>query len=133
MIRPAEHLVHKGPVAVLDGRVCAMLNKLLGLDKIRSQVRGQNPQLDQALLAIQLAALATETSGSGSSPAPQPEVAPRSKQQLNTVSTTTAASSLGITDRAIRQAITEKRLTATKVDGRYRITPDDLATYAATR
>lgn len=136
-IRPAEHLVHglDGPVAVIDGRVCAVLNRLLGLDKIRAQVRGQNPQLDQALLAIHLAALATESSSTGTNPAPQPEPVPQSKHQLNndTVSTTTAATLLGITDRAIRKAIIEKRLTATNVDGRYRIPRDALERYAATR
>jgi excisionase family DNA binding protein len=59
---------------------------------------------------------------------------PQSKRQLNeTVSTTTAATILGITDRAVRRAITEKRLTATTLDGRYRIDRDDLAKYLATR
>jgi len=67
MARPAEHLVHgiNGPVVVIEGRVCVALNKLLGLDKIRGQIRGQNPDLDQALLAIRLAAIAVESSSTG--------------------------------------------------------------------
>jgi excisionase family DNA binding protein len=137
MIRPAEHLVHglDGPVAVLPGQVCAVLNRLLGLDKVRVQVRGQNRQLDHALLAIKLAGTAfTASSGTGTVLAPQPEPMSQSpKQQNDTVSTTTAATILAVSDRAVRKAIAEKRLTATKVEGRYRITRDDLADYAATR
>jgi hypothetical protein len=38
-----------------------------------------------------------------------------------------------MTDRAVRKAIAEKRLKATTLDGRYRITHDDLAAYAAQR
>ena len=77
MFRPAEQLVHPGPIAVIDGQVCAILNRLLGLDKLRTEVRGQNPQLDQALLAIKLAAVAsTESSAAGTDVAPQPEPRP---------------------------------------------------------
>jgi excisionase family DNA binding protein len=131
--RPAEHHIHglDGPVVVIDAAVCAILNRLLGLDKLRTELRGQNPQLDQALLAIRLAGIAhTETSSTGNGVAPQPEPKPPSSQQLNdTVSTTTAATLLTITDRAVRQAITEKRLPATKIEGRWRITRQDLHTY----
>ncbi|CDM76130.1 helix-turn-helix domain-containing protein [Mycobacterium marinum] len=135
--RPAEHLVHglDGPVVVLPGRVCAALNRLLGLDKIRAEVRGQNAELDQALLAIRLAALAFKTgSGSGTSVAPQPEpVSGSARQPKNdTVSTNTAATILKISGRAVRKAIDEKRLTATRDDsGRWRITQDDLAAFIA--
>jgi excisionase family DNA binding protein len=133
--RPAEHLVHKGTSVVIDGRICAVLNKLLGLDRIRSQVRGQDPQLDQELLAIRLAGIAYESSAAGTVSAPRPEPVSQSHQQLNgdTVNTTTAATILGITDRAVRKAITEKRLKATQLDGRYRITREDLSAFMADR
>ena len=136
MIRPAEHLVHgiRGPIAIVDGRVCAQLNRLLSLDKFRSQIRGQDAELDQTLVAIKLAGVAyTESSAAGIGPAPQSEPRSHSGQQENTVSTTTAATILGITDRAVRKAIAEKRLAATKVDGRYRITREDLTNYKATQ
>ncbi|ORV85557.1 hypothetical protein AWC11_01655 [Mycobacterium interjectum] len=138
MIRPAEHLVHglDGPVAVVDGRVCHLLNRMLSLDKFRVQVRGQDAQLDHTLMAIKLAATAfAESSAAGTHAAPRPEPEAPSKRQLNdTVSTTTAATILGITDRAVRKAIAEKRLPATLLDGRYyRVARDDLAAYAATR
>ena len=111
--------------------MCAILNRLLGLDKLRTELRGQNPRLDQALLAIRLAGIAhTETSSTGNGVAPQPEPKPPSSQQLNdTVSTTTAATLLGISDRGVRDACTEKRLAATKVEGRWRITRQALSEY----
>lgn len=134
-LRPAESFVHgDGHVVVLDGRICAELNKA-GLDRLRGQVRGRDAQLYQVLLAIRLVALSGESSSCGTQIAPLPEPESCSQQQLkNTVSTTTAANVLGITDRAIRRAIAEKRLTATQDDGgRYRITHDDLAAFAAQR
>lgn len=135
VIRPAEHLVHKGTVAVIDARVCSLLNKLVGLDKLRARVRGQDAQLDQALLAIRLAGVSyDESSCSGTRVAAQPEPGPRLQGQLNeTFSTSTAATILHITDRAVRKAIVEKRLQATLLDGRYRITREDLSAFMADR
>lgn len=135
-IRPAEHLVYglDGPGVLVSGRVCALLNKLLSLDKIRREVRGQDAQLDQTLLAIRLAGVASESSSPGTHLAPQTEHGARLQPQLtDTISTTAAAAALGITDRGVRKAICEKRLTATKIDGRYRITRRDLAAYRPTR
>lgn len=126
--RPAEHLVFGlgGPIVVIDGRICALLDKLVGLSKIRAQVRGQNIELDQALMAIHLAGLASAESATGTYQAPQRE--PRITSELvDTVSTTVAAELLDITPRAVRRAITEKRLRATCLDGRWRISRDDLA------
>jgi excisionase family DNA binding protein len=134
--RPAEHLVHgiNGPVVIIDGAVCALLNRLLGLDKIRAQVRGKDAQLDQTLLAIRLAGVATESSAPGTGIAAQPEPGPRLQGQLNeTFSTSTAATILNMTDRGVRKAITEKRLKATLLDGRHRITREDLSAFMADR
>jgi len=132
-LRPAEHLIHglDGPLVVIDGAVCAMLDRLLRLDQIGRKYRGQNEQFDQSLMAIRLAGVAhTQRSGSGQDSAPQPDVPPHSVRQHNqTVSTRQAAAILGITDRSVRRAINQKRLPATCLDGRYRITPDDLKTY----
>jgi excisionase family DNA binding protein len=133
VIRPAEHLIHgiNGPFVVIDGAVCAMLDRLLRLDQIGRKYRGQNEQFDQSLAAIRLAGAAySERSGSGADSAPQPDVPPHSVRQQNpTVSTTKAASILGMTDRSVRRAIREKRLPATCLDGRYRINRDDLTNY----
>ena len=130
MFRPAEHLVHgiNGPCVVLDGQVCAILDQLLSLDKVGRQYRGQSEQLDHSLRAIRLAGAAyTQSSCKGTKSAPTSEPDTRSQRQLNdTVSTTTAASILGLTNRAVVKAINEKRLIADKPDGRWRITRKDL-------
>ncbi|WP_193046815.1 excisionase family DNA-binding protein [Mycolicibacterium baixiangningiae] len=122
-------------MAVIDGRICGLLNQLLKLDRVRAEIRGQDPQLDQALLAIKLAGAAyMNSSATGKRQAPQPEPATHCDQQDdNTISTTSAATLLGVTDRAIRRAITDKRLPATKLDGRYRIGRTELAHYRDTR
>jgi len=135
VIRPAEHLVHRGPVAVIDGRTCALLNRVLRLDKVRAEIRGQDAELDQALVAIRLAGIAyDQSSAAGTTSAPNAEPERRLKPQLHdTVSTTTAATILGITDRAVRKAITEKRLPATHLDGRWRIHRQDLTNYLGER
>jgi excisionase family DNA binding protein len=123
--------VHTGPIAVIDGYSCHLLNQYLG--KLRSQVRGRDPQFDAALLMIHRAGLEyVESSCRGTSIAPRREPKPDLGQQ-ETVGTTTAATILGITDRAVRKAITEKRLPATQLDGRWRITVADLALYKAQR
>ena len=130
MIRTADNMVYRGAVAVLPGYVCWLLNNAAGLDKLRTQVRGQNPDLDQGLMAIRLAGLAYESSCTGTKPAPQPEPMSKSHQPTTeTYGTSTAATILGISDRAVRKAIAEKRLHATRLDGRYRMTQQDLATY----
>jgi excisionase family DNA binding protein len=125
MIRPAEHLVFDGG-AFVDERVCAL----------RQRVRGQDAELDQTLLAIRLAGLRfSERSSTGTLCAPRPEpVSESTRQQLdNTVSTTTAAGLLGISDRAVRKAITEKRLPASSVEGRWRIDRHEVERYRLQR
>jgi excisionase family DNA binding protein len=104
------------------------------LDKIRTKVRGRDADLDNALLMILRAGLEyRESSSTGTAMAARPEPTPQLTEQLNqTVSTTTAAELLGITDRAVRKAITEKRLAATVLDGRYRITQDELTQFRVT-
>jgi excisionase family DNA binding protein len=133
VIRPAEYMVHASPVVILDGRTCVLIGRVLDLDRVRRDVRGQDAQLDQALVAIKLAGIAytTESSSGGTVSAADAEPVARSRQHdtSDTVSTTTAAAALGITGRAVRKAITEKRLNATLLDGRYRITRDDLTAF----
>lgn len=127
-VRLPEHRVFLGPSVVLDGRACALLNRALNLDRVRVELRGQTPELDWALQAIKLGALAHASSVGGTSVAPQPE--PRiASTEVDSVSTSLAAELLGITPRAVRRAIAEKRLPATRLDGRWRIARDDLQYY----
>jgi excisionase family DNA binding protein len=135
LLRPAEHFIHAdGRIVVIDAWVCALLNKL-SLDKIRPQIRGQNAQLDQVLMAIRLVGLAYNQSSSvGTSSAPREEPVSQSKAQLNgTLGTTEAATLLHMTRRAVSKECKQKRLPATLIGGRYRITRDDLAAFMADR
>jgi excisionase family DNA binding protein len=135
MFRPAEQLVHPGPVAVIPGQICAKLDKLLRLRKVHGQIRGQDAELDQALVAIRLAGSAYRQSASvGTVSTPQEEPVSQSKSQLNdTLGTTEAANLLHMTRRAVSKECKQKRLPATFVGGRYRITHQDLAEYMAER
>ena len=121
-----------GPVVVISGYTCLLLTRI-GLNRIRAEVRGDNQQLDAELLAMHLAGLAyAESSTSGTSPVPNAAPVGHLKQH-HTVGTTTAATQLNMSSRGIRRAINDRRLRATLVDGRYRITNEDLAAYAGQR
>lgn len=128
---PAEHLVigARGPEVRISGRVAAFLNHYARLDDFRRDNRGRDQELDAALVALHLAAdewrrQATSTA-TGTTPAVEPEPATPSE----TMSTSTAAARLHITERAVRKAIDSGRLNASKVDGRWRIHRDDLTHY----
>lgn len=133
--RPAGAYLHglHGPVCLVSGRVADWLLTRTELDRLRKEHRGADPEVDAQLLALTHVALAYRTSDStsavGSSVAPEPEAVPQSSW----VGTAQAADLLGITDRAIRLAIDEHRLPAEKVDGRWRITREDVEHYAAAR
>lgn len=75
------------------------------------------------------AALHWRTTVTGSDHAPAPEEPAQSKW----MGTTEAAEMLGITDRAVRLAITQKRLHATNLHGRWRITPEDIEHFKAAK
>lgn len=136
MIRRAESLVFglTAPVVILDGEMCAELNKLLQLDKLRAQVRGRNAQFDQTLVAIHVAALATGSCASATNFAPEPQPAAQSEHEHDdTLSTRAAAEILKISGTAVRKACKQGRLPAAQVDGRWRIARDDLAEFLTAR
>lgn len=128
-VLPPEHLIigARGPEVRISGRVAALLNRHARLDEFRRTIRGRDPELDAALVALRHAGeeWITRSTGSGTERAEPAEPAPRSE----TMNTTAAATQLRITERAVRKAITDGRLTATKIDGRYRITREDVAHY----
>lgn len=118
-----------GPGVYLPARICAALERLADLPRIRVQHRGTDPELDTVLGDIRTAAAKWRATATGS-PHPPPPEADASSGWL---STTRAAEILGVTDRAIRLAITEHRLHAQQVDGRWRITREDLEHFRASR
>jgi excisionase family DNA binding protein len=49
------------------------------------------------------------------------------------MTTYAAAKTIGRTTRTLRRAINARQLKAVRIDGRYRIAPEDLAVYVASR
>lgn len=130
--RPPAAYIHgvDAPVVVIPARVCAWLERHARLNEVRIRERGSDPEVDAVLVALRLAALTWRTAATGSPVAAKPEAPADLNQWL---STTQAADILYITDRAVRLAISEKRLPATLVNGRWRITREDIRHFAAAR
>jgi excisionase family DNA binding protein len=115
---------------ILPGRVAAWLEHHLRLNSVRVEVRGRDAEVDSALNAIRLVAVAWRNTNSVPGRKP-PEVAEEMPSFYNT---TAAATYLGITDRGVRQAIKDGRLEATQtIDGRHQIHAEDLLHFAASR
>jgi excisionase family DNA binding protein len=130
--RSPEAYVHGlgSPVVVVPARVCAWLERHAHLNEVRIESRGIDAEVDAVLVALRLAALTWRNTATGSAVAAKPEATADLNQWL---STTQAADILYITDRAVRLAITEKRLPATQVNGRYRIAREDIQHFAAAK
>jgi excisionase family DNA binding protein len=127
--RPPGHYLHgqDGMVVVLPGRIAALLEQHAGLNRFRIEIRGRDPELDAVLLDLRLAALAWRTSATGTKEDVRPEPA------ASWLSTTEAAARVGVTSRAIRRAIAEQRITATRVGRSWRIARTDHEHYRANR
>lgn len=130
--RPPQAYVHGigGTVVIIPARVCAWLERHARLNEVRIQERGADAEVDAVLVALRLAALTWRTTATGTPVAAKPEATTDLNQWL---STTQAADILYITDRAVRLAISEKRLPATLVNGRWRITREDIQHFAAAK
>lgn len=130
--RPPQAYVHGigGPVVVIPARVCAWLERHAQLNEVRIRERGTDPEVDAVLVALRLAALTWRTTATGTPVAAKPEAPTDLNQWL---STTQAADILYITDRAVRLAIKEGRLPATLLNGRWRITREDIQHFAAAK
>ena len=121
--RPAENYIHAGGgVIVVPARVCAYLNRYAGLDTFRRTNVGIDAEVDALLVAFHIAEKAWLKSATGTPTAAAPEL-PTSSEWL---STTIVAARLGMTDRGVRTAITQGRLQAESVAGRYRISREAL-------
>ena len=130
--RPPEAYVHGvgAPVVVVPARVCAWLERHARLNEVRIENRGADAEVDAVLVALRLAALTWRASATGSPVAAKPEATADLNQWVGTKQ---AADILYITDRAVRLAISEKRLPATQVNGRYRIAREDIQHFAAAK
>lgn len=129
--RPPESYIHgvTAPIVIVPARVATWLERYAGLNDLRIRARGNDPEVDSVLQAMHRAALHWRTTVTGSDQAPAPEEPAQSKW----MGTQEAAAALGITDRAVRLAITQKRLHATNLHGRWRITPEDIEHFKAAK
>lgn len=118
------------PVVVLPGRVCAWLERYAKLNEVRIQNRGVDAEVDAVLVAVRVAALAWRDSATGSPVAAKPEAPTDLKKWFTT---TQAGDKIGITDRAVRLAIKERRLKASNIDGRWRIALEDIEHFKAAK
>ncbi|WP_461164945.1 helix-turn-helix domain-containing protein [Arthrobacter sp. R4-81] len=129
--RPPESYIHgvAAPIVIVPARVATWLERYAGLNDLRVRARGNDPEVDSVLQALHRAALHWRTTVTGTNQAPAPEEPAQSKW----MGTTEAAAALGITDRAVRLAITQKRLAATTLNGRYRLLPEDIEHFKAAK
>jgi excisionase family DNA binding protein len=129
--RPPESYIHgvSAPIVIVPARVATWLERYAGLNDLRIRARGNDPEVDSVLQALHRAALHWRTTVTGSDQAPAPEEPAQSKW----MGTTEAAEALGITDRAVRLAITQNRLNATNLNGRYRVAPEDIEHFRAAK
>lgn len=116
--------------SLITGRVAAIMYAELDMSSLRMRALASDPELYDQLLSLHESALEWRASATGSAVAAEPEVTRELKQWM---STGQVASHLGITDRAVRQAIARSALKATQVDGRYRITREDMEHFRAAR
>jgi excisionase family DNA binding protein len=115
--RIGRHMTAEGSV-VVPARIAAWLEQRAGLTTdSRIRVRDTDPAAYEVLMALHAAAL-DHRSGTGTKLAgAQP-----SRQESETwLTTTEAASLLGVTDRAVRKWIARGRLPATRHGGRWLI------------
>jgi hypothetical protein len=73
-VRPPSSFV-LGDRAVISGRAAAWLTSRAGLAELRARVRGDDPEIDEALLSLAVAGAAWRASFGGTVPAPQGEPA----------------------------------------------------------
>jgi hypothetical protein len=134
--RPAEYHVlgFDAPVVVVPGRVAAWLLSRAGLADYHRAHRGDDPEVDQVVIALKLAAHAWRERATGTGHGTrEANIPPQGAPSPTWVNTTTAARALGITSRAVVKAIAAGRLRAQWSAGRWWLDPADVEHYRARR
>lgn len=131
MIRPPETYIVPAGSVVVPARIARLLMVKI-LDSYRARVRGVDPELDTILTALDLAGRrwAAQRADRGTPVAATAEPVEPSNEWFTT---TQAADVLGITSRAVRKALAEKKLTGFQRGGQWWIAREELAHYRATR
>src|SRR5687768_15452256 len=126
-----------GPAAVVPARVAAWLERRFDLDRVRIEMRGQDPQLDGVLNALHAVACqwdpagaaSVSTSADGSPVAPLAEVPPAS----TSMGTPEVAQLADVTTRAVRLAASQGRLRGRRVGGQWVFDMEDVAFWVTSR
>lgn len=112
----------------ISARTVALLASHADLRRLRIAYRS-DPELYNDLLLLSVVALANQTGRADTT-----EIAIRQPlEQQSNMTTNQVAQHLGLTADAVRRAVREGRLTATKHGDRWMVTPTDFATYRANR
>jgi len=114
--RPWPAYLHPGAVVVVPASVAAWLTVQTDMPARRVEHRGADPQVDAVLGALTVAGLGWRTRCTSAPSAPGGSSLDENglAAEPQTMSTSEAAEHLGITPRAIRLAIAEGRLPATR-------------------
>jgi excisionase family DNA binding protein len=134
-MRPAAAYVHglDGPIVIVSAIVAKRLLTSCGLQRWHAAHRGENRELDAVLVALKVVASAPgSATGAGNGTALDVSVLSRAPL-IWTVGSHEAADLLGIGQRAVRRACSERRLDAQRVGGRWLIANNDLERFRAAR
>ena len=115
---------------VVSPRVAAVLESMADFQSARSKYRGTDDEVYDTLHALRYASMKWAAFVNESAPAPSAKAEPALARWYTPGQ---IATQLGITNAAVRLAIREGRLVATKTDGRWRVTPADYSTFRSTR
>ncbi len=132
--RPAAYYVHglDGPTVVVPAWLARWLELHTDLDRQRINRRGMDPAVDGVLVALHFAAVHAAASATasvtGSAPPRLPEVPRESSMSVSEL-----AEQVGITGRAVRNAIATGRLPAHRLADRWLIDRADADHYRRTR
>ncbi len=122
---PPEQLI-----TVVPADVARVLLARTGLREYRLRHRGENPRVDQVLIALTEAAIRwRELSDRGQNRAPTADIVP----SFGRMTTRMAADRLGLSARTVRRAISAGHLPAERIGNAYLIARDDVGQYRATR
>ena len=130
--RDPRHYVHgldgKG-VVIVPARIAAWLHQQLPLDRLRTEMRGADPEIDHVLIGLSVAGFNWRSSVVGTSPRNGAELKPRSPW----LTASEAADQLGVTVRAVTKACRAGRLPAQWTAGRWSVSREDLEHYRTAR
>jgi excisionase family DNA binding protein len=118
-----------GPAVLVSARITAILERYADLSALRVRTRGVDPEATQVLVNIRAAAMSWRGTATGTTVAAIEELA----AGLELLSTAQAADLLGVSRRGIGQAITRRKLPATRVGRVWRVSREDVEHYRAAR